>query len=255
MARLRFAFICNNRKDEEGLRQVFLGMNDVEDIAFFGNANDLLCHLRETPTNAVLMDMLLPNMDALQIIDDIWQLPNEIQPYIFLMSPLANEQLLNTIRDKAVYCFLKPISYEVIYIRMMQMLSSFRMSRISQPTVIERMDQCIARTVRFLGIPVHLKGYNYLRDAIKIFVLSENPMDIRITTDVYPAVAKLYGTDPLPVEHAMRSAIETAWTRGNIEAINEFFGYTVNDHKGKPSNLEFCAMIADHVRRQYRILK
>ena len=110
--------------------------------------------------------------------------------------------------------------------------------------VVDILESQIAAGIRAIGVPAHLKGYYYLRDAIRIYAMSESPVDLSITNDIYPTVAKIYNTRPPLVEHAVRNAIEIAWTRGNADTIREYFGYTIHDYKGKPSNLEFVAMMA-----------
>lgn len=89
------------------------------------------------------------------------------------------------------------------------------------------------------------QGYYYLREAIRIYAGAQSPYELNITTDVYPRVAEIFNTKPSLVEHAIRNAIEIAWTRGNLETLHDYFGYTVNDYRGKPSNFEFIAMMAE----------
>ena len=98
-----------------------------------------------------------------------------------------------------------------------------------------------------VGIPMHLHGYHYLIDAIQISI-HQPEMNINLSHEIYPCIAQRYHTSASRVERSIRHAIELAWTRGNLDQIIELFGYTVNDHKGKPSNLEFIAMIAERVR-------
>ena len=98
----------------------------------------------------------------------------------------------------------------------------------------------IAAGIRAIGVPAHLKGYYYLRDAIRIYAMSESPVDLSITNDIYPTVAKIYNTRPPLVEHAVRSAIEIAWTRGNTDTMREYFGYTAGDYKGQTQQSGVC---------------
>jgi len=165
---------------------------------------------------------------------------------------LTDDRLLNLLNNRVLYCFSKPLNYEIVSLRVSELLRAQEHLPMTQPTTLELMDRKISECIRAVGVPVHLKGYYYLRDAIRMYALFKNPVELCITTDIYPAVAKLYNTRATLVEHAMRNAIEIAWTRGNLNVIFDYFGYTVNDHKGKPSNLEFVAMIAERVRMQFR---
>jgi two-component system response regulator (stage 0 sporulation protein A) len=163
---------------------------------------------------------------------------------VFVTTALADDRLLQIIKDRVIYCFTKPLKYEIVQLRVLEFLRVFEREAEKEDDVVDLLESQIASGIRALGVPAHLKGYYYLRDAIRIYALSGSPVDLSITNDIYPTVAKIYNTRPPLVEHAMRNAIEIAWTRGNQETIRAYFGYTANDHKGKPSNLEFVATMA-----------
>ncbi len=110
----------------------------------------------------------------------------------------------------------------------------------------------VTSVIHEIGIPAHIKGYQYLRDAI---IMAINDMDIlnSITKQLYPSIAKRYNTTPSRVERAIRHAIEVAWSRGKMDTIDKLFGYTVNNGKGKPTNSEFIALIADRLRLEMQV--
>ena len=114
------------------------------------------------------------------------------------------------------------------------------------------MEAEITQTIHEIGVPAHIKGYQYLRDAI---ILSVNDMEMlnSITKVLYPTIAKRHQTTPSRVERAIRHAIEVAWSRGKVDTIEELFGYTVSDRKGKPTNSEFIALLADKIRLEYKM--
>ena len=114
-----------------------------------------------------------------------------------------------------------------------------------------RLEIIVTNVIHEIGVPAHIKGYQYLRDSI---IMSVNDMDIlnSITKQLYPTIAKMHNTTPSRVEMAIRHAIEVAWNRGNIEAISNIFGYTVSVSKSKPTNSEFIAMIADKLRLEHK---
>ena len=162
------------------------------------------------------------------------------------MTALPDDRLLTRIKDQVLYCFTKPLQYEIVQLRVLELMHTVEMQETpASPNSDDILEKQIAAGIRAIGVPAHLKGYYYLRDGIRIYALCENRTEISVMRDIYPTVAKLYGTRPPLVEHAMRNAIEIAWTRGNLETIHAYFGYTINDYKGKPSNLEFIAMMAE----------
>lgn len=122
---------------------------------------------------------------------------------------------------------------------------------IERPLTEEPLEHVITEIIHDVGVPVHIKGYQYLREAI---LLSVEDMDIldSITKSLYPEVAKKFHTTPSRVEHGIRHAIDVAWSRGNIETIEEMFGYTISQEKGRPTNSEFIALITDKIRMEQR---
>ena len=114
------------------------------------------------------------------------------------------------------------------------------------------MESRITQIMRDVGVPAHIKGYQYMRDAV-LLVIDDIELISSVTKRLYPELAKSYNTTPIRVERAIRHAIEVAWTRGQVETIHELFGYTINTKKGKPTNSEFIAMIADKLRLEYKV--
>lgn len=111
--------------------------------------------------------------------------------------------------------------------------------------------EIVTKIIHDMGIPAHIKGYHYLREAIVMSIKDITVLN-RVTYDLYPVIAKKYGTSRTAVERAMRTAIETGWSRGNVEKFHELFGYTINSDKGRPTNSEFIALITDELRLKYR---
>ena len=122
---------------------------------------------------------------------------------------------------------------------------------VAQAIKAQSVDVEVTNIIREIGIPAHIKGYQYLRDAI-IMIISEIELLGAVTKILYPRIAEKYTTTPSRVERAIRHAIEVAWSRGNIDMINRLFGYTIKQEKGKPTNSEFMAMVADKLRLEMR---
>lgn len=115
----------------------------------------------------------------------------------------------------------------------------------------QNLEDDVTRLLHEIGIPAHIKGYQYLRDAIAISV-GEEEMLVSVTKVLYPTIAKRHNTTSSRVERAIRHAIEVAWSRGRLDTIHELFGYTINNGKGKPTNSEFIALISDKIRLDYK---
>ena len=236
---------CNNEEDAAGLANAFFNLEQIELIKPVFSGRQVVDAILTTQVDLLLMDLFLMDLDGLAVLDYLGQMNEDRRPLVFVMTVLPDDRLISSIKDKIVYCFIKPLRYETVQLRVLELMRTAELADARQNDQIDILESQIAASIRAIGVPAHLKGYYYLRDAIRIYAMSECPVDISITNDIYPTVAKLYNTRPPLVEHAMRTAIETAWTRGNLDTIHAYFGYTINDYKGKPSNLEFVAMMAE----------
>ena len=122
----------------------------------------------------------------------------------------------------------------------------------AKPAVVHDLEQDVTNMIHEIGVPAHIKGYQYLREAIMMSV-EDQSMISSITKILYPTIAKRFQTTPSRVERAIRHAIEVAWSRGRMETLDALFGYTIDTGKGKPTNSEFIALIADRIRLSYRV--
>ena len=187
----------------------------------------------------LVMDVLLPGQDCLNVL---LQLKNCVtMPRAILLSAFCGDQVVAEARDLGVSYFLpKPCEVNALLDRMS--------TAFGQPAAPEdhtsSLKNMVTSVIHEIGVPAHIKGYQYLREAIMITV---EDMDVinAVTKVLYPAVAKRFATTPSRVERAIRHAIEVAWDRGDLETLQKYFGYTVSNAKGKPTNSEFIAMIAD----------
>ncbi|MEG1525161.1 MAG: sporulation initiation factor Spo0A C-terminal domain-containing protein [Clostridia bacterium] len=236
---------CNNEEDAKGIESAFYNLEDIRLLPAVYSGRQAADSILTRDVDLLLLDLFLPDMDGLSVLDFIGQLSEDRRPLVFVMTALPDDRLIGSIKDKIVYCFIKPLRYEIVQLRVLELMRTAELEESRTNNEIDVLETQIAASVRAIGVPAHLKGYYYLRDAVRIYALSESPVEISITNDIYPTVAKMYHTRPPLVEHAMRTAIEIAWTRGNLETIHAYFGYTINDYKGKPSNLEFVAMMAE----------
>ena len=234
----------NNLADAKGIEDVFCNLEEVHLLPSVFSGRETIDTILAQDVDLLILDLFLHDLDGISVLDFIGKLNEDRRPLVFVTTALADDRLLQIIKDRVIYCFTKPLKYEIIQVRVLEFLRVYERETEKEDDAVDLLEAQIASGIRALGVPAHLKGYYYLRDAIRIYALSGSPVDLSITNDIYPTVAKIYNTRPPLVEHAMRNAIEIAWTRGNLDTIRAYFGYTANDFKGKPSNLEFVATMA-----------
>jgi len=202
----------------------------------------------ELKPDVLLMDMVMPEMDGLSVLSKLRQL-GEIAPMVIVISAFCREQMVAAAANAGAAAFLsKPCTSSAV-LENMRMLLGVATENEPHSAGLEKM---VTSIIHEVGVPAHIKGYQYVREAIMITV---EDMDVinSVTKVLYPEVANRFATTPSRVERAIRHAIEVAWDRGDLETLQKFFGYTVNGAKGKPTNSEFIAMISDRIRLQMRV--
>jgi len=223
------------------------------DIAVVGIASDgmqAVSMLNEAKPDVLLLDLVMPKLDGIGVLQHIEE--KGIKCATIVLSAFYNEMLISRCAELGAYYFMpKPCDVAALASRIRQSLSSVR---TAAPTLLPNssarqdtsLETTITEIIHEIGVPAHIKGYQYLREAIMITV---NDIDVinAVTKVLYPEVAKKFATTPSRVERAIRHAIEVAWDRGDLETLQKFFGYTVSNIKGKPTNSEFIAMIADYL--------
>lgn len=218
--------------------------------------------IRTKEPDIVLLDIVMPKLDGLGVMDrtnkdkSIRKHPNYI-----IISAIGQENVTeDAFRLGATYYLMKPFDQETLVsrLRFMKNHLSKKTAEAGKGGVYERspepdrdLETDVTNMIHEIGVPAHIKGYQYLREAI---VMSVNDIDMlnSITKILYPTIAKEYQTTPSRVERAIRHAIEVAWSRGKMDTIDELFGYTISNGKGKPTNSEFIALIADKIRLDYK---
>ena len=226
----------------------------VEEVAEAANGVEALKCLRESRFDVMITDLVMPLMDGYMLLEE---LPRQIDPApkTIVMSALSRDDFVTRAIDLgAVFYMVKPFEPEHLlsHIRDIQEERSV-LPQVQSPAKphVQSLDERLGSLFLTIGIPAHIKGYQYVREAIMITV---EDMDVinSVTKVLYPAVAKMYATTASRVERAIRHAIEVAWDRGDLEVLDSFFGYTVQNSRGKPTNSEFIAMIADNLRLKNR---
>ena len=195
----------------------------------------LLDMIREKKPTAVLMEALMSGLDGLGVLMAVSRGECGVQPTIFTMTGMDAPGITNQlIRAGSAYHFVKPFDPDII----------------AAVEVVD-LETIVTEIIMEIGIPAHIKGYQYIRDGI-IMTVREPEIINGVTKVLYPAIAKKNGTTASRVERAIRHAIEVAWDRGDVDILNSYFGYTIHNLRGKPTNSEFIAMIADKIRLRYK---
>lgn len=207
----------------------------------------LLNEIKRVQPDAVLMDLFMSNLDSFEVLNRSKEFTDQKTPTFLVMSGFDNPRLEEEAISKgASYFLLKPFEFDMLADRILNLNTDLvDLKKIQKAD--NSLELTITNILHEIGVPAHIKGYHYLRESI---ILSVNNPEIinSITKQLYPTVAKKFATTSSRVERAIRHAIEVAWDRGDIDVLNSYFGYTIHNERGKPTNSEFIAMIADKLR-------
>lgn len=204
--------------------------------------------IKNDSPDVVVMDAILPHMDAIELIKKVQALGGKKPEFIVTSSydnPFIERQVM---QGGAAYFMLKPFDVNSLGDRINALIQG---TAPDNDEGCEDMEVVVTEIIHQLGVPAHIKGYHYLREAI-LSSLEDKELLESVTKMLYPTVAKKFDTTSSRVERAIRHAIEIAWDRGNLDTLNSFFGYTVNTCKGKPTNSEFIALITDKLRLSHK---
>ena len=256
------------------LNDYLLNQKDIVVTGIAKDGREALELIVERKPDLVILDIIMPHLDGLGVLEKLNTMDLEKTPRIIILSAVGQDKITQqAITLGADYYTVKTFDMEVFTKRIREMFnsaptiqeSSAQSNRVSYPTTSSYiltsepksktpvdLETEITNIIHEIGVPAHIKGYMYLREAITMVV---NDMELlsAVTKELYPSIAKKYNTTASRVERAIRHAIEVAWGRGQIEAINKLFGYTVHNDKGKPTNSEFIAIIADKLRLKNKV--
>jgi two-component system response regulator (stage 0 sporulation protein A) len=246
--------IADDNREFAGIMQEFLqSQADIELVGVAYNGEQILTIMEEQQPDVVILDIIMPHLDGIGVLEQM-NVKGGKRPKIIMLTAFGQEAITQrVVALGADYYVLKPFNMDVLVSRIRQLATSIMSQRpvVAQAIKARPVDVEVTNIIREIGIPAHIKGYQYLRDAI-MMIIAEIELLGAVTKVLYPMIAEKYQTTPSRVERAIRHAIEVAWSRGNIDMINRLFGYTVKLEKGKPTNSEFMAMIADKLRMEMR---
>ncbi len=264
MAKINVAIVDDNERMVNLLSDIMKEDKDIEVVGTAGNGIDALSIIKDKSPDIVLLDLIMPKLDGLGVMEKVRN-SNDYKktPAFIVITAIGQEGVTeNAFELGANYYIMKPFDNDMILTRIKQIKGVLH-NKLVEPlkaTAFENKQQYMERNlesdvtniIHEIGVPAHIKGYQYLRDAIMMSV-NDTEMLNSITKLLYPSIAKRHKTTPSRVERAIRHAIEVAWSRGKMDTIDDLFGYTVNNGKGKPTNSEFVALIADKIRLEYKM--
>jgi two-component system response regulator (stage 0 sporulation protein A) len=265
MNQLEIAVADDNERVLQVLCEHIEKENGMHIVGKATNGKEIYDIIYQKQPDLVLIDLIMPKLDGLMLMNKVNKDENiKKRPEFIVMSAAGSERLTeDAFRLGAAYYLMKPLDYDIVIAQIQNFLipQTNKTSRVEQRKMhigetredyIERnLEADVTNMIHEVGIPAHIKGYQYLRDAIMMSIQDMELLN-SITKVLYPTIAKKHHTTSSRVERAIRHAIEVAWSRGKIETIDELFGYTINNGKGKPTNSEFIALIADRIRLDYK---
>lgn len=247
MSKYRILLVDDDPQHLSQTKSYFAAQEQIRQIDVATDGKQAVEKIRAARYDAILMDLIMPKLDGLGVLEQLNMLGGE-KPAVIIVTAIHNENMIKSACSLgAKYFMVKPIEPSTLYKRTLDMLAHAPETGVSitpAPVPPRTLDEKITSVFLVAGIPAHIKGYHYLREGIKM-VYNSPTMINRITKELYPSIAKFFNTSPSKVERAIRHAIEVAWTRGKIENINQLFGYNIYSKNDKPTNGEFIALVAD----------
>jgi len=264
MEKVNIAIADDNERMLELLDEIISQDQELQIVGKASNGEEAYQMIRSRQPDVVLLDIIMPKLDGLSVMDKIIH-DRELtkHPSFIVITAIGQEKITeNAFALGADYYIMKPFDNDMIISRIKQMKGELKKKGYTDRKGVKtyeskehymdyNLETYVTNMIHEVGVPAHIKGYQYLRDAI---IMSVKDMDMlnSITKILYPTIAKKYQTTSSRVERAIRHAIEVAWSRGKMDTIDELFGYTVSNGKGKPTNSEFVALIADKIRLEYK---
>lgn len=256
MEQLNVAIADDNERMLNLLGEIIENDKELRLVGRANNGEDMYKIIKKEQPDVVLLDLIMPKMDGLSVMEMVnHDSTIKNQPHFIVVTAIGQERITEDAFEKgASYYILKPFNNDTVIQRIKNTRRGPRPETKHQEGKNEvkefpqeNLESQVTDMIHEIGIPAHIKGYHYLRDAI---LMAIDDMDVlnAITKVLYPTVAKKHQTTSSRVERAIRHAIEVAWSRGKLDTLEELFGYTVSTGKGKPTNSEFIALVADTIR-------
>ena len=244
----------DNGMTREMLNQGLSRMEDVEVVGLAANGQEAVEYIRKYQPDVLILDLIMPVLDGVGVLETLKRMQGK-RPNVLVLSAMGSEDIVNEVMRYGVrYFMVKPFEIEHVCKRIRDIMNqekgvqnTFTLGQGIRPRSV---DEEITSVFLTIGIPAHIKGYQYLREAVKM-VMENKQLIGSITKELYPGIAERFETSPSKVERAIRHAIDVAWTKGRIENINRVFGYNIYTLHDKPTNGEFIALLADKLAMEH----
>lgn len=245
--------IADDNKDyAKELEESLNAESDIRVVAVANDGDELCKLISETKPDVAVVDMIMPKLDAFGVMRKLKNMSD--RPAVIVNSVSANRRTIEKAAELGVdHYMIKPTEHETVAETIRTIYYTDVNAAIKKKSETPDLETMVTDFIHELGVPAHIKGYQYIRTAIMMVVKDMDLLNF-ITKQLYPEIAKTYSTTSSRVERAIRHSIEVAWSRGREETMNAIFGYTIDNGKGKPTNSEFIAMVADRIRLQMRSL-
>lgn len=269
--KIRIVLADDNKDFCQVLKEYLSNEEDIEILGIAKDGVEALELVKSKQPDLLVLDVIMPHLDGLGVIEKLNTMNLAKMPKIIVLSAVGQDKITQSaINLGADYYIVKPFDFVIFINRIRELVSNKSMSQESRSRTVTDIQMSrtndfvknpkgnieteITNIIHEIGVPAHIKGYLYLREAIKMVIENVELLGA-VTKELYPSIAKKFNTTPSRVERAIRHAIEVAWSRGKVDTINQLFGYTVHTTKGKPTNSEFIAMIADKLRLEHSIVE
>lgn len=266
MEKLNVAIADDNERMLQVLGDIVRSDEEFQVVGTAKDGEEAYEMIKKKEPDVVLLDIVMPKLDGLTVMDKIKNDRNlKKHPAFIMISAIGQEKITEDAFDLgADYYIMKPFDSDVVINRIKHIRDSANrktaeLRKVNPYEKKEKLEERnlendVTNIIHEIGVPAHIKGYQYLREAIMMSVTDMEMLN-SITKILYPSIAKKFQTTPSRVERALLHAIEVAWSRGKMDTIDELFGYTIHNGKGKPTNSEFIALIADKIRLEYKLGK
>ena len=263
MSKINVAIVDDNERMVTLLENILNEDDEINIVGTGGDGMQALDLIQEKEPDVVLLDLIMPKLDGLEVLQKVnTEMEIKKKPNFIIISAIGQENITEDAFELgASYFIMKPFDNEVVLNKVHQTQRSKRYTNVHNKYNMigdaavaympRNLENDVTNIIHEIGVPAHIKGYQYLRDAI-IMAIENRDVINSITKVLYPTIAKMNATTSSRVERAIRHAIEVAWNRGKMDTINEVFGYTIHTGKGKPTNSEFIALISDKMRLEYK---
>lgn len=260
MDKIKVFLVDDNKELIQMMQEYFEEQEDIQVVGIAYDGQECLSLLEESDPDVIILDIIMPHLDGLGVLNQLRSMDLNKHPNIIMLTAFGHEEVMKkAVTLGASYFILKPFELDNLADQIREvhepggMALPFIVKKEKKDEKPKRnLEADITTIIHEIGVPAHIKGYMYLREAISM-VYNDIELLGSITKVLYPEIAKHFNTTSSRVERAIRHAIEVAWSRGNIEAISSLFGYTVSVTKAKPTNSEFIAMVADRLRLEHQV--